>query len=254
MSWKRNIYTCLHHEFQCKMDGLKKEDSTSCMNSGISVSSICVRDNISIGWNELLQFESPTRFIPSGLDYSVRSFREIFEDTLLLGERKKFSHQQQQCQPQNQHQYHSSLQWQHMSESEQTSSPRAKRGINTSGWISSFWSVHEIYKSTLLLGYHKSLSHFQSHSQRQYQSSWKQQQRSDSERTTSYQGNRGFNPSGWISYFQAVHELSRATLLLGERNSLSNRQHQHHHQHQRQYHLLYQRWRRSDSEWTLSTW
>ena len=134
------------------------------------------------------------------------------------------------------------------SESERMMSPQAKQGFNASGWISSFRDVHDISKATLLLGERKSPSHCQRQNQRQYQYLWQRRRRSESEWTPSLQSKQRFVPSGWISSFQAVCNISKATLLLGEFKSLSHRKKQ----RQRQHQSSWNRRRRSESERTTS--
>ena len=72
---------------------------------------------------------------------------------------------------------------------------------------------------------------------------------SESEQTMSHRANRGFNTSGCLSYFRFVCEISKATLLLGERKNLYHRQRQRH----RQCQSFWQQRCRSESEWSPFT-
>ena len=133
-------------------------------------------------------------------------------------------------------------------ESERITSPQAKRGFNPSGWISSFRAVRELSKSTLFLVDFKSLSHRQHQRQHQYQLLWQRRRRSESEWKPSPRAKRRFVPSGWISSFRSVREISEDTLLLGERKSLSHCKRQCQSQHR----SWWQRRWRSESERTAS--
>ena len=156
--------------------------------------------------------------------------------------------QQRQHQRQQQCQYQSLWQWHRSIKSVRKMIPQAKQEFNPSGWLSSFRDVLEISKSNILLVESNILYHYQRQHQHHYQSFWQRRRRSESERTTSPWAKQVFNPSGWISSFWAVCELSKATLLLGEYKSLSHRQRR----CQCQYQLSWQRRRRIESEWKPS--
>ena len=81
------------------------------------------------------------------------------------------------------------------------------------GWESSIRYLHYLFKGNLLLRECKRLSHQQRQCQHQYQSLWQRWRRSEYDQVMSPCLKQWFNLSGWISYFQAVCELPRATVF-----------------------------------------